>query len=109
MPWDPLVPAERVIQNGLSHLPPWASRWLGYRGGKNLAPSPSWMVCLYGFIGAFGGLSIIIAIFAHTDYFTIRMVPPIVASFVSHTILSCVQQYAKFVIGCFCNSLLWSY
>lgn len=83
MPWDPLVPAERVIQSGLSHLPPWAGRWLGYRGGKSLAPSPSWMVCLYGFIGAFGGLSIIIAIFAHTEYFTIRMVPPIVASFVS--------------------------
>jgi hypothetical protein len=82
-PWDPLVPVERHIQSGLAHLPPWLSRWLGYRGGKSMAPSPSWMVCFYGFIGAFGGLSIIIAIFAHTEYFTIRLVPPIVASFVS--------------------------
>lgn len=82
-PYDPLVPLERIIQRGLTHLPAWSSRWLGFRGGKSLPPSPSWMVCLYGFIGAFCGLSVIIAIMAHTEYFTVRMVPPIVASFVS--------------------------
>jgi hypothetical protein len=82
MPYDPLVPVERIIQRGLAQLPTWLSRWLGFRG-KALPPSPSWMVCLYGFIGAFAGLSVIFAIMAHTQYFTIRMVPPIVASFVS--------------------------
>ena len=85
-PWDPLVPAERLIQRGLAYLPSWMGRWLGFRG-KQMPPSPSWMVCVYGFIGAFCGLSTIIAIFAHTDYFTIRLVPPIVASFVSKTYL----------------------
>ncbi|KAH7390943.1 HPP family-domain-containing protein [Phaeosphaeria sp. MPI-PUGE-AT-0046c] len=85
-PWDPLVPAERLIQRGLAHLPLWMSRWLGFRG-KSMPPSPSWMVCVYGFIGAFCGLSTIIAIFAHTDYFTIRLVPPIVASFGASAIL----------------------
>jgi hypothetical protein len=84
-PYDPLVPAERLIQNGLARLPTWLSRWLGHRG-KSLPPSPSWMHCVYGFIGAFCGLSTIVAIFAHTDYFTTRLVPPIVASFVSATL-----------------------
>lgn len=83
-PPDPLVPVERVIQTGLTKLPLWFSRWLGFRG-KSLPTSPTWMICFYGFIGAFGGLSIIIAIFAHTEYFTARLVPPIVASFVSET------------------------
>jgi hypothetical protein len=87
-PYDPLIPVERLIQNGLARLPLWLSRWLGYRG-KPLPASPSWMVCFYGFIGAFGGLSTIIAIFAHTDYFTVRMVPPIVASFVSTMLIPC--------------------
>jgi hypothetical protein len=81
-PPDPLVPVERVIQRGLSRLPLWLSRWLGFRG-KPLSPSPTWVVCLWGFIGAFGGLSVILAIFGHTEYFTVRLVPPIVASFVS--------------------------
>lgn len=85
-PYDPFVPVERVIQRGLAHLPPWIGRWLGYRG-KSLPPSPSWMVCVYGFIGAFCGLSTIIAIFGHTEYFHIRLVPPVVASFGASAIL----------------------
>ncbi|KAH7086039.1 HPP family-domain-containing protein [Paraphoma chrysanthemicola] len=85
-PPDPLVPAERYIQSGLARLPQWLSRWLGYRG-KPLPTSPTWMICLYGFVGAFGGLSVIIAIFAHTEYFTVRLVPPIVASFGASAIL----------------------
>jgi hypothetical protein len=83
-PYDPLIPLERRIQSGLARLPLWLGRWLGYRG-TNFPPSPSWMVCAYGFVGAFCGLSVIIAIFAHTEYFTIRLVPPIVASFVRAT------------------------
>lgn len=104
--WDPLVPAERVIQRGLSHLPPWISRWLGYRG-TNLPPSRTWIVCLWGFIGAFGGVASIIAVFAHTNYFhNIHLVPPIVASFVSidHMRLKAVLLTTS--TGCFRNSLL---
>lgn len=81
--WDPLVPVERGIQRFLARLPPSVSHWLGYRS-KTLPPSRTWMVCLWGFIGAFCGLSTILAIFGHTDYFKSRAVPPIVASFVSH-------------------------
>jgi hypothetical protein len=104
-PYDPLIPVERHIQRGLAHLPLWVGRWLGYRG-KALPASPSWMVCFYGFIGAFCGLSVIIAIFAHTEYFTIRMVPPIVASFVSSQPLY-VEHCANLHTGRFCNPLLW--
>jgi hypothetical protein len=81
--WDPFVPAERSIQRGLSRLPLALSHWLGYRP-KSSPPSRTWIVCLWGFIGAFCGLSVILAIFGHTDYFRSRAVPPIVASFVSH-------------------------
>jgi hypothetical protein len=81
---DPLIPVERAIQRGLARLPPSISRWFGYRG-KSLPPSVNWIVCVWGFIGAFCGLSVILAIFGHTDYFRSRAVPPIVASFVSAT------------------------
>jgi hypothetical protein len=80
--WDPLVPVERSIQRVLARLPPVISHWLGYRG-KSLPPSATWIVCVWGFIGAFGGLSVILAIFGHTEYFRSRAVPPIIASFVS--------------------------
>jgi CBS-domain-containing membrane protein len=85
--YDPLVPAERVIQRGLAHLPPWFSRWLGYRGTP-LPPARNWVICLWGFIGAFGGVSSIMAVFGHTSYFhNIHLVPPIVASFGASAIL----------------------
>lgn len=82
--YNPLVPVERLIQKGPARLPAWLSRWFGYRG-KTLPASLSWMHCFYGFIVAFCGLSTIIAIFAHTNYFTTRLVPPIVASFLGAT------------------------
>lgn len=107
-PWDPFVPVERRIQNGLARLPLWMSRWLGFRG-KALPPSPSWMVCLYGFIGAFGGLSIIIAIFKHTEYFTVRLVPPIVASFVSIRLSFIEYVCPDGTTGRFSDIVLWSY
>lgn len=85
---DPLVPVERIIQKGLGSLPPWLSHWLGYRNGKSLPPSRDLLVCIWGFIGAFCGLSVILAIFGHTEYFHARLVPPIVASFVSQSRIS---------------------
>lgn len=78
---DPFVKAERLVQSALARLPTWLSRWFGFRGQK-IDPSPTWMVCLWGSIGAFGGLGILFAVFGHTDYFTNRLVPPIIASYV---------------------------
>jgi len=83
---DPFTPAERFIQKGLSRLPTGLSRWLGFRTSTS-PPSPDWIVCIYGFVGAFGGLSVILAIFGHTEYFNARAVPPIVASFGASAIL----------------------
>ncbi|KAH7112543.1 HPP family-domain-containing protein [Dendryphion nanum] len=83
---DPFVEGERLIQKGLTRLPPWLSRFFGYRDTK-LPPSPTYLVCIYGFIGAFGGLGILFAVFAHTTYFTSRNVPPVVASFGASAIL----------------------
>ncbi|RMZ67480.1 HPP family [Pyrenophora seminiperda CCB06] len=48
---------------------------------------PTWLVCAWGFVGAFCGLSTILAIFGHTEYFTRRAVPPIIASFGASAIL----------------------
>jgi len=106
--WDPLVPAERFIQRGLARLPAPVSHWLGYRA-KAPSSSPTWIICVYGFFGAFCGLSVILAIFGHTDYFTSRAVPPIVASFVrlpnrSHWPAATDNGPS----GRFCNSLLRS-
>ncbi|KAF1835309.1 hypothetical protein BDW02DRAFT_496358 [Decorospora gaudefroyi] len=84
--WDPLVPAEHTIQRSLSRLPPVLSHWLGYRS-QSSPPSRTWIVCVWGFIGAFCGLSVILAIFGHTEYFQSRAVPPIVASFGASAIL----------------------
>lgn len=104
---DPLVHVERFVQNGLARLPPVISRWLGYRG-KSLPPSVTWQVCLWGFTGAFGGLSVILAIFGHTEYFKSRAVPPIVASFVSRHLLR-EETHAYVHIGSFCDFMLWSH
>ncbi|KAH6643138.1 HPP family-domain-containing protein [Boeremia exigua] len=85
--WDPFVPAERVIQRGLAHLPTWISHWLGYRGSP-VPPSRNWVICLWGFIGAWGGVASILAVFGHLQYFhNIHLVPPIVASFGASAIL----------------------
>ncbi|CAA9966921.1 HPP family protein [Pyrenophora teres f. maculata] len=84
--WDPLVPVERAIQRSLARLPPGISHWLGYRAKPQPTP-PTWLVCVWGFIGAFCGLSCILAIFGHTEYFTRRAVPPIIASFGASAIL----------------------
>ena len=79
---DPFTLAERYIQRMFSRFPAPISRFLGYRDQK-LPPSPTWVVCLWGFIGAFGGLGVLFAIFGHTAYFTSRHVPALVASYVN--------------------------
>ncbi|KAF2017475.1 hypothetical protein BU24DRAFT_334810, partial [Aaosphaeria arxii CBS 175.79] len=83
---DLSVQAERHLQRGIASLPTWLSRFLGHRGQK-LPPSPTYILCIWGFIGAFGGVGILFAVFAHTEYFTSRAVPPIVASYGASAIL----------------------
>ncbi|KAJ4292526.1 hypothetical protein N0V90_009189 [Kalmusia sp. IMI 367209] len=83
---DVFVRVERGIQAALARLPPWMSRFLGYRG-KPAPPSTNLMVCIWGFIGAFGGVAILLAVFSHSTYFTSRNVPAIVASYGASAIL----------------------
>ena len=68
--------------NRLSRLPQWLSHWLGYR----TSPPPKrsdYIVWMWSFIGAFGGISLIMAVFQQSHYFVERGVPPIIASYVS--------------------------
>ena len=79
---DPFVVLERYLQRGLAHLPRFIGRFFGHRKEK-ASLSPSWVVVLWGFIGSFGGIGILFAVFGHTKYFARRHIPPIVASYVS--------------------------
>ena len=73
----------------LSRLPRWLSHWLGYRQPTALPAKPlqRYLICLWSFIGAFGGLSILQAVFGHAQYFINRGVPPIIASFGASAVL----------------------
>jgi len=64
--------------------PTWLSRWFGYRVPGAAPPSKAnYVVWIWSFIGAFGGLSVLQAIFNNSEYFLQRRVPPIIASYVS--------------------------
>ncbi|CAI6339474.1 unnamed protein product [Periconia digitata] len=105
------VQAERYIKRGLARLPRPISRFLGHRD-ETVAPSPDYLVCIWGFIGAFCGLSVIFAVFGHTEYFTSRLVPPIVASFGASAILcygsidAPLAQPRSLVFGHFFSALI---
>ena len=101
---DVLVRAERGIQSGLAQLPPWISRFFGYRG-KPQPPSRNLLVCIWGFVGAFGGLGILFAVFTRSQYFTSRAVPPIVASYVSNPIW--YQPRSNMEAGSIGDFVLW--
>ena len=68
--------------NRLARLPPYVSRWLGYRSGP-LPKRADYIVYLWSFIGAFAGISVIQAVFEQAHYFVERNVPSIIASYVS--------------------------
>jgi hypothetical protein len=94
--------AERYLQKALGRLPSWLSRFFGYRH-EEAPQSPTWMICLWGFIGAFGVVGSLFAVFGHTHYFTSRLVPPILVSFVRHeTMLVSLTHKAA---GCFSRTL----
>lgn len=65
----------------LARLPRWISHWLGYRDAPP-AKQPEYIVWLWSFVGAFCGLSILQAVFGHSQYFIERSVPSIIASYV---------------------------
>ncbi|KAL9119484.1 MAG: hypothetical protein Q9187_003960 [Circinaria calcarea] len=69
----------------LSRLPLWLSRWFGYRQTPRKISDLS--NALWSFIGAFCGLSILAAVFGHTQYFIDHHVPEVVASFGASTVL----------------------
>ncbi|EJD04511.1 uncharacterized protein FOMMEDRAFT_155653 [Fomitiporia mediterranea MF3/22] len=70
----------------LARLPPWLSYWLGYRASPP-PKRPNYIIWLWSFIGAFGGLSILQAVFGHTHYFIERNVPSIIASYGASAVL----------------------
>ena len=64
--------------------PTWLSRWFGYRAPDAAPPNTTnYVVWIWSFVGAFGGLSVIQALFTNSEYFLQRKVPPIIASYVS--------------------------
>ncbi|KAL5495780.1 hypothetical protein ACEPAI_1244 [Sanghuangporus weigelae] len=75
-----------MAQARLALLPSWLSHWLGYRSTPPPV-RPNYIIWFWSFIGAFGGLSILQAIFGHAHYFIERNVPSIIASYGASVVL----------------------
>lgn len=75
--------------NRLSRLPCWLSHWLGYRPPSLNPSKPTsiYLTLFWSFLGAFGGLSVLQAIFGYSAYFVARGVPGIVASYGASAVL----------------------
>ncbi|KAF9257557.1 HPP-domain-containing protein [Marasmius fiardii PR-910] len=69
-----------------ARLPPWISRWIGYRA-KPQPKLPEWGIWLWTWIGSFCGLCVVQAVFGQASYFTGREIPPIVAGFGASAVL----------------------
>ncbi|CAG8290900.1 unnamed protein product [Penicillium salamii] len=95
----------------LARLPRWASHWLGYRP-ETPKPLPQYQVALWSFIIAFGGLSVLQAIFNYSTYFKDRHVPGIVASYGASAVLvfgaieSPLAQPRALIFGHFFSALI---
>ncbi|KAF8172652.1 HPP family-domain-containing protein [Pholiota molesta] len=72
--------------NRLSRLPPVISRWLGYRSSPP-PKRPDYIIYLWSFIGAFGGISLLQAVFGQAHYFIERGVPTVIASYGASAVL----------------------
>ncbi|THH03432.1 hypothetical protein EW146_g10444 [Bondarzewia mesenterica] len=70
----------------LSRLPLWLSRWLGYRPSPP-PKRPEYIVWFWSWVGAFCGLSVIMAVFGQAHYFIERNVPLLVASYGASAVL----------------------
>ncbi|KAF8654894.1 hypothetical protein AX16_003323 [Volvariella volvacea WC 439] len=73
-------------QNRLAYLPTWISHWLGYRATPP-PKRPDYVIWFWTWIAAFGGISILQAVFGHAEYFIRRGVPSIVASYGASAVL----------------------
>jgi len=74
--------------NVFENWPTWLSRWFGYRApGAALPSKTNYVVWIWSFIGAFGGLSVLQAVFINAEYFVQRKVPPIIASYGASAVL----------------------
>lgn len=67
--------------NILARLPSWINRWFGYRASPP-PKRPDYLVWFWSFVGAFGGIAAIMALFGQLRYFIDRGVPSIIASYV---------------------------
>ncbi|KDQ64395.1 hypothetical protein JAAARDRAFT_145037 [Jaapia argillacea MUCL 33604] len=70
----------------LARFPTWINRWLGYRATPP-PKQPDHIIWLWSFIGAFGGLSLLQAVFGQASYFIKRGVPSIIASYAASAVL----------------------
>ncbi|KAJ3576648.1 hypothetical protein NP233_g279 [Leucocoprinus birnbaumii] len=75
-----------LSRNVLAPLPPWFSRWLGYR---RVPPPkrPDYIIWFWTFIGAFCCIALLQAVFGQAQYFIGRGVPPLVASYGASAVL----------------------
>jgi len=74
-------------RNPLSHLPSGVSHFLGYRSGRPSSPQPRYIIWFWSFVGAFGAIGVIQAVFERSPYFIRRRVPPVIGSFGASAIL----------------------
>ncbi|PFH47464.1 hypothetical protein AMATHDRAFT_67717 [Amanita thiersii Skay4041] len=72
--------------NLLDRLPQWLTRWIGYRSTPP-PPLPEYLVWFWSFVGAFGGIAILQAVFGHAPYFMRKAIPPIIASYGASAVL----------------------
>ncbi|KAK2464082.1 hypothetical protein APHAL10511_003912 [Amanita phalloides] len=77
---------DSASRHPLGRLPRWLSRWLGYRSSQPQSIR-FFEKCLWAFVGAFGGIALIQAVFGHASYFIRRGVPPIIASYGASAVL----------------------
>ena len=102
--------APQMPKNVFEEWPAWLSRWFGYRASTAAPPSKTnYVVWIWSFIGAFGGLSVLQAIFTYSEYFLQRKVPPIIASYVSTFTLrrvtsspKCLHTVSRVLPPCWC-------
>ncbi|KAJ5573544.1 uncharacterized protein N7459_007971 [Penicillium hispanicum] len=100
-----------MANSRLARLPRWMSHWLGYRP-EPPKPLPTYQVAAWSFIAAFCGLSVVQAIFNHSEYFTSRHVPGIIASYGASAVLcfgaieSPLAQPRALIFGHFFSALI---
>ncbi|KDQ57959.1 hypothetical protein JAAARDRAFT_34776 [Jaapia argillacea MUCL 33604] len=70
----------------LARFPTWINRWLGYRESPP-PKQPDPVIWLWSFIGSFGGLALLQAVFGQSSYFIDKGIPSIIASFGASTVL----------------------